>query len=164
MSIPFHCPHCGEFTEVAREYAGETGPCAACRKPVTVPQPSELPKVKNNVRAKLTRFAMMAFVGLAALGLLTVLFFFVFYAAFQPSYVPIIGGTTPPPPGCHSNLTRIGQAMSQYVKEKGHYPPAYVTDDNGKPLYSWRVLLLPYLGEDRLHTQFDLTKAWDDPA
>lgn len=35
---------------------------------------------------------------------------------------------------------------------------------DGTPLLSWRVLLLPYLGEQKLFDQFDLTKAWDDPA
>ncbi len=164
MSIPFNCPHCGVFTEVANEYAGETGPCAACRKPVTVPEKGELPKVTSNFRAKMTRLVLLTAVGIGLLGLLGVIFSLVFVMAFKPSYVPLIGGTIAPPAACESNLFRIGQAMDQYVKDHGNYPPAYVTDDNGKPMYSWRVLLLPYLGEDKLHSMFDLGKPWDDPV
>ena len=37
MAIPFTCPHCGATTDVAEEYAGETGPCARCGKTITVP-------------------------------------------------------------------------------------------------------------------------------
>jgi type II secretory pathway pseudopilin PulG len=63
-----------------------------------------------------------------------------------------------------NNLKQITRALQSYEAEHGSYPPAYVTDAAGKPLYSWRVLLLPYLEEDSLYERFDKTKAWDDPA
>ena len=37
MPILFTCPHCGRQTHVADEYAGQSGPCAACGKTITVP-------------------------------------------------------------------------------------------------------------------------------
>ena len=37
MPIPFTCPHCGLYTTVGDEYAGQTGPCNGCGAPVTVP-------------------------------------------------------------------------------------------------------------------------------
>ena len=37
MSIRFTCPHCGHVTDVAEQYAGQTGPCAGCGKPITIP-------------------------------------------------------------------------------------------------------------------------------
>jgi hypothetical protein len=37
MSIPFTCPHCGEQTLVEDKYAGQSGPCIRCGKPITVP-------------------------------------------------------------------------------------------------------------------------------
>ena len=64
----------------------------------------------------------------------------------------------------NSDLRTIGTALSAYEQANGSFPPAALTDASGKPLLSWRVLLLPYLGEDALYRQFDLTKAWDDPA
>jgi len=38
-----------------------------------------------------------------------------------------------------------------------------VTAADGTPLYSGRVLLLPFMGQEPLHRQFDLTQAWDSP-
>lgn len=43
-------------------------------------------------------------------------------------------------------------------------PPAYTVDANGKPLHSWRVLILPYVDAAPLYAQIDLFKPWDDPA
>ncbi len=37
MAITFVCPHCGKQTDVADQYAGQTGPCANCGQMVTVP-------------------------------------------------------------------------------------------------------------------------------
>jgi prepilin-type processing-associated H-X9-DG protein len=37
-------------------------------------------------------------------------------------------------------------------------------DASGKPLHSWRTLILPYLGEEQLHHQIDLAKPWNDPV
>jgi hypothetical protein len=42
-------------------------------------------------------------------------------------------------------------------------PPAAVYGKDGRPLYSWRVLLLPYLGEKKLYEQFKLDEPWDGP-
>jgi len=46
---------------------------------------------------------------------------------------------------CVYRLRAIGQAIDQYATEHGHYPPAYVADEHGNPIHSWRVLILPYL-------------------
>ena len=40
MPIPFTCPHCGLETNVADQFAGQTGPCSKCGETVTVPVPS----------------------------------------------------------------------------------------------------------------------------
>jgi prepilin-type processing-associated H-X9-DG protein len=42
-------------------------------------------------------------------------------------------------------------------------PPAVVYDGDGKPLYSWRVLILPYIEEDQLYNDFHLDEPWDSP-
>ena len=63
-----------------------------------------------------------------------------------------------------ADLAVIGEALDAYRREHGSYPPAFLTDDAGTPLLSWRVLLLPHLGEQDLYDRFDLTAAWDDPA
>ena len=37
MPIHFTCPHCGLVTDVSDEYAGRTGPCAGCGRPISIP-------------------------------------------------------------------------------------------------------------------------------
>ena len=39
MPISYSCPHCGKQYSVADQYAGQTGPCASCNKPITIPLP-----------------------------------------------------------------------------------------------------------------------------
>ena len=64
---------------------------------------------------------------------------------------------------CKSNLEQVGLALQQYRIAKGHYPPAYIADKNGKPMHSWRVLLLPYLEMDSLYKMYNLNEPWDGP-
>jgi len=65
---------------------------------------------------------------------------------------------------CRNNLKQIGLAFHNYKDEHGTFPPAYTVDANGKPLHSWRTLLLPYLDQAPLYKRIDLSKPWDDPA
>jgi type II secretory pathway pseudopilin PulG len=60
-----------------------------------------------------------------------------------------------------NNMKQIALAMHNYAMAKGHLPPAYTTDANGKPLLSWRVLLLPYLEMNDLYAKFHLDEPWD---
>jgi len=62
-----------------------------------------------------------------------------------------------------NNLHQIGIAMHDYANNHKTFPPAVVYDQHGKPLYSWRVLLLPYLEEQALFAQFKLDEPWDSP-
>ena len=61
------------------------------------------------------------------------------------------------------NLQRIAQALNAYAADHGTYPPVASADSSGKLLHSWRVLILPYLGEEELYNEIDLKLAWDDP-
>ena len=42
-------------------------------------------------------------------------------------------------------------------------PPSYTVDPNGRPLHSWRTLILPYLEQESLYKSIDLSKPWNDP-
>lgn len=61
-------------------------------------------------------------------------------------------------------LTIIGRALQAYYRANGSYPPAALTNSAGQPTVSWRVLLLPYFGQQALYNKFDLTKPWNDPV
>jgi hypothetical protein len=58
-------------------------------------------------------------------------------------------------------LGRIGLAMHNYLTDHNRFPPAAVTDRAGKRLLSWRVAILPYIGEQQLYQEFHLNEAWD---
>lgn len=65
---------------------------------------------------------------------------------------------------CTNNLKQIALALHNYESEHGELPPAYTVDEDGKPLHSWRTLILPYLEQQALYDRIDLSKPWDDPA
>ena len=41
--------------------------------------------------------------------------------------------------------------------------PAFTRSNDGKPLLSWRVLILPFIEQQALYDQFHLDEAWDSP-
>jgi hypothetical protein len=53
--------------------------------------------------------------------------------------------------------------MLNYQDGHGRLPPAVVYGEDGTPLYSWRVLILPYIEQDALYKQFHLDEPWDSP-
>lgn len=65
---------------------------------------------------------------------------------------------------CKNNLKQIGLALHNYADHYGALPPAYTVDSHGKPLHSWRTLILPYVDQAPLYNRINLSKAWDDPA
>ena len=65
---------------------------------------------------------------------------------------------------CKNNLKQIGLALHNYADHYGAFPPAYTVDAKGRPLHSWRTLLLPYLDQTPLYETIDLSKPWNDPA
>jgi len=66
---------------------------------------------------------------------------------------------------CINNLHQIGLALASYHARNGCYPPAYVADAQGRPLVSWRVLLLPYLEQRALYDQWKQhrNEPWNGP-
>jgi hypothetical protein len=60
-------------------------------------------------------------------------------------------------------MKQLGLAMLQYNDQHGRLPPAVVYGKDGQPLYSWRVLLLPYLEQQQLYEQFHRDEPWDSP-
>ena len=67
---------------------------------------------------------------------------------------------------CVYNLKQIAVALHNYEQEYGALPPAYTVDAEGKPLHSWRTLILPYCWPElrTLYRSIDLTKPWNDPV
>jgi hypothetical protein len=60
-------------------------------------------------------------------------------------------------------LRQIGLAMQNYHDVYGSLPPAFVADEQGRPMHSWRVLLLPLLGERELYDEYRFDEPWNGP-
>jgi prepilin-type processing-associated H-X9-DG protein len=64
---------------------------------------------------------------------------------------------------CVNNIKQIGLAVLNYESAHSVFPAAAITDEQGKPLLSWRVAILPFLEEQALYNQFHLDEPWDSP-
>lgn len=64
---------------------------------------------------------------------------------------------------CRNNLKQIALALHNYAEVYGAFPPLYTVDENGRPLHSWRTLILPHFDQQQIEQHVDLTKPWDHP-
>lgn len=67
---------------------------------------------------------------------------------------------------CNGKIHHVGRALHNYHSDKGHFPPAYIADENGKPMHSWRMLILPYLGDGKLkeiYDKYNFGEPWNGP-
>ncbi|HWB08885.1 MAG TPA: DUF1559 domain-containing protein [Pirellulales bacterium] len=164
MPIAFTCPHCGHQTDVSDEYAGQCGPCVKCGATVTVPLPGQvgygtqspaaLPRTKRSTGWTAGMLAILSIGTILCCGggvMLTL-----FLPAVQNAREAARTAQ------CAANLQRIGMAMQTYYNAYNSFPPAYVADAKGRPMHSWRALLLPYL-DNTLAAQYRLDEPWDGP-
>jgi hypothetical protein len=61
------------------------------------------------------------------------------------------------------NLRQIALAMHEYYGQNKHFPLPASASPQGKPLLSWRVHILPYLGQEALYRQFHRDEPWNSP-
>jgi prepilin-type processing-associated H-X9-DG protein len=160
MPIDFVCPHCGLKTNVADQYAGHSGPCAGCGKTITVPSLARDAPYTPPAKPSAGPMVVVVIVVLALLVILACGGFF-FYASL--SAVPAAREAARRSQ-CSASLRQIGLAMHNYHDVYGCFPPAYVPDEEGRPMHSWRVLLLPFLGGQFIYDQYDFEQPWDSPA
>lgn len=161
MPILFTCPNCGKQMNVPDQYAGQSGPCAACGAQITIPLggnpfPSgNFPPAKNagGTSTVVVVLAIVAIGGFVGIGCLVALLLPAVQAA--RSAARTVQST--------NNLKQMGLAMHNYHDTYGELPPAVVRDANGKPLYSGRVLLLPFMEQALLYERWQKDKAWDSP-
>lgn len=64
---------------------------------------------------------------------------------------------------CLMCVKHIALAMVNYEARWKSLPPAITYDAHGKPMHSWRVLLLPYLDEIVLYEDYNFNEPWDGP-
>lgn len=164
MPIHFSCPYCGETTLVDEPFAGHTGPCVNCGRLVTVPSATPGYSLRSAVKSmNRSNWQAAVVIGLFLIGI-GIAFYSFYQAIGKPALIAAnqaAGKRT-----CANNLRKIGQAILAYqAAHAGAFPPAYTVDAAGKPLHSWRVLILPYLGPEgqTLHQLLSLNEPWDAP-
>lgn len=156
----FTCPHCQSKTQVDDRYSGQSGECVTCGGRIQLPNfavGSNQDSQSKTISTKALGWIIGAVVSLILVGSLL-------FALVR------VGGDTMTQltenrerSSSKRNLEKIADALNAYASDNGTYPPPMTVDGNNKPLHSWRVLILPYLGEEDLYNRFDLKKPWDDP-
>src|SRR6476659_7125395 len=159
MPIAYTCPYCGKSYSVADQYAGQTGPCAACGKPITIPLPGGMayappPQTGSGWGVLVGVLIACVLAGFCVIGILVALLLPAVQAAREAARRM----------QASNHLKMIGLALQNYHDTFKCFPPAVVTDDNGKPLYSGRVLLLPFMEQKPLYDAFNKNEPWDSPA
>lgn len=170
MPFEFVCPFCHFKTKVLDRFAGQSGPCAECGKQVTMPHFNEsgvlVPSISVTSRASKSRIAgkrswMPAIVGASVvLSLLLVgaIIFRIAWPTVKNSMRRVAQARD------LENMKSIVEGLNAYCDRYGTYPPSVVVDDSGARLYSWRVLILPFMGYEDLYRSFELSQAWDSPS
>jgi len=165
MPYLFTCPHCHTRTEVEDEFTGQSGECVVCGCEIELPNfapgaSSRTPAGNAAGRIPGKKKRSVAWVAAAVVILMLI----------GASIIAIarIGGSTAAKLrqgrariASINNLEKIAQALNAYAEDHGAYPAPALLSKSGRPLLSWRVLLLPYLGEEELYDRFDLNAAWD---
>lgn len=84
------------------------------------------------------------------------------YSMFDPLFMR--AARVPPPRNpCAMRAKQLGIAIKNYHDAYKTLPPIYLTDSQGKPLHSWRTLILPFIEEGNLYKQFRLDEPWNSP-
>lgn len=103
--------------------------------------------------------------GLAIAGIVTAVVGNVLFALSFVMLVPAVQKVRQAAARAQSmnNLKQIALAFHSYNDMHRRLPPVAVFSKDGRPLYSWRVLLLPFVEQDNLFRQFKLDEPWDSP-
>lgn len=157
MPYLFTCPHCQTQTEVEDRYSGQAGRCVSCGGEIQLPEFAATSPSAAGQRTSGYRWIIPSVVVLILVGCLV---FAVLRMGGQTmSRLAVSRERT----SSIKNLEKIAAALNAYAADHGSYPPPFTTDDQNQRLHSWRVLILPYLGQEDLYNRFDLDVAWDDP-
>lgn len=159
MPIHFTCPHCGRKTKVGDQYAGHTGPCAGCGQPISVPMPASFATPPVRPRGNSGGNKVLIIV----VGVCVAVFLICGGIIGMAVVLPGIQAAreTGRRATCTHNLKQIAAAMHQYHDVYKTFPPACLADETGRPMHSWRLLILPYLDQQPLHDKYNRNEPWD---
>ena len=61
------------------------------------------------------------------------------------------------------NIKQLAIAIHNYHEAFNRFPPAVIKGPDGKPWHSWRVMILPFIGEIDLYRQYNRNEPWNSP-
>ena len=162
MAIAFNCPHCGHAFEVADSYAGQSGPCVACKQTMTVPGTlSAFSGSAAQDRPPQKGSSAGLIIGLVVGGFFVMIFCGGVLAALL---LPALQRTreTARETVCLNNAKNIGLAFHNHHDVHRRMPlasshpvsgiPGNGSDPNAAG-YGWTVALLPFLEEFQLYDE-----------
>lgn len=64
---------------------------------------------------------------------------------------------------CSNKLKQIAIALHNYHDTYKTFPPAFIADADGKPMHSWRTLIIPLIESSPIPWDYDFDQPWDSP-
>ncbi len=163
MPYLFTCPHCSAKTQVEDRYSGQSGECFTCGGAIEIPDFTGAAKHSATdmpLRPAARSMGKLIAAGVVLLLLVSLVFVIVQFGGSSVTRLAEVRKQR----ASLSNLETIAAAMNAYAADYGVYPPPMIRNAAGMPMHSWRVLLLPYLGEQTMYDGFDLGKPWNHPT
>jgi prepilin-type processing-associated H-X9-DG protein len=151
------CPYCAELIDTG------LSTCPHCQSkltiaPVAAPDAAAAPsQSSSSVMIWLLVIGGVVMAGICVVGIMIALLLPLLLPAVQQAREAARRSA------CKNNMKRIGLALHNYHEMYNTFPPAYIPDSDGKPMHSWRVLLLPFLNQAPMHAEYDFDKPWDHP-
>jgi hypothetical protein len=155
MTPPQKYPHCGGDVGAGREHPGQPAVCEHCGEEVGVAAPVWRSSATSRDR---WRKVLKVVAIIVVCGALFYLYSMVKFFRFSANSAT-----------CPNRLKALALAMRHYCDRYHTFPPAFVPDKNGKPMHSWRALLLPFLADipddvpKELADKYDFNEPWDSP-
>lgn len=161
MPITFSCPQCGKQTNVADQYAGQTGPCQACGATITIPYPN-----KPAYAPPPTKSGGSSGAGIGVMiGVGVLLGVFLCGGVGLALLLPAVQAAREAARrmSCRNNLKQVAIALHNYHDTYKTFPPSVINDKDGKPMHSWRTMILPFIEQQPLYDRYDSHVPWDSP-
>lgn len=65
---------------------------------------------------------------------------------------------------CQLQMLALHEGLEKYAgANQGRFPEVRSLNVEGEPMHSWRVRILPYIGETQLYAEYDFDEPWDGP-
>jgi hypothetical protein len=139
------------------QYSGKSGECFACGRPIQLP---DFAAASPQPRESGTKsFAALIAAAVVLVMVASLVFGAIRYGGRGVQRIAEVRLQR----ASINNLQAIASALNAYAADHGTYPPPALTDDKGRVLHSWRVLILPYLQSEEAQSTydlFDLSQPW----